>query len=120
MVMTIPATTPRQRGNAAPDAFHKEVEDFSAHCAYIRSVYALATRIWRDSSEDQRKLMQSIAPSFFLDGPANEPISCPHVVVWRSFQKGHKSRRRHLGTASNAVELMNGRAGELCLPCTPA
>jgi HEPN superfamily AbiU2-like protein len=50
---------------AAPDDFNKEVRDFSAHSAYIRSVYVLATHIWRDSSEAQRKLMESTAPSFF-------------------------------------------------------
>jgi len=51
----------------SPGDFNEEVKDFSAHCAYIRSVYILAARIWRDSSEEQRKLMESIAPSFFDD-----------------------------------------------------
>jgi hypothetical protein len=51
----------------APDDFNKEVEDFSGHCAYIRSVYVLATRIWRDCTDDERKRMEGIAPSFFLD-----------------------------------------------------
>jgi AbiU2 len=50
-----------------PNVFHKEVEDFSGHCAYIRSVYILATRIWRDSTENERTMMEGIAPSFFLD-----------------------------------------------------
>jgi hypothetical protein len=54
-------------GTTVPDGFSKEVEDFSAHCAYIRSVYVLAIRIWRDSSDEQRVLMESIAPSFFVD-----------------------------------------------------
>ena len=65
--MTRKATTPKQVDEAAPDDFNKEVRDFSAHCAYIRSVYVLAARIWRDSNDEQRKLMESIAPSFFLD-----------------------------------------------------
>jgi hypothetical protein len=50
-----------------PGDFHKEVEDFSDHCAYIRSVFILATRIWRDSTETDRKMMEGISPSFFLD-----------------------------------------------------
>lgn len=65
--MTRKATTPKQVDEAAPDDFNKGVRDFSAHCAYIRSVYVLAARIWRDSNDEQRKLMESIAPSFFLD-----------------------------------------------------
>jgi hypothetical protein len=45
----------------------KEVEDFSEHCVYIRSVYTLMTRIWRDSDADERKTMEAIAPLFFED-----------------------------------------------------
>jgi hypothetical protein len=59
-------TTTSAAGDA-PNAFHKDVEEFSGHCAYIRSVYIFAIRIWRDSTADQRKMMESIAPSFFSD-----------------------------------------------------
>jgi hypothetical protein len=52
---------------AALDGFDKDVENFSDHCAYIRSVYRLATRIWRDSNEDERTMMEGISPSFFID-----------------------------------------------------
>jgi hypothetical protein len=65
--MTMAATTQNASAQGAPDDFTKEVNDFSAHCAYIRTVYVLAKHIWRDSSEEQRKLMVSIAPSFFDD-----------------------------------------------------
>jgi AbiU2 len=65
MTKQVAEAKPVDRGE--PDDFTKEVNDFSTHCAYIRSVYVLATRIWRDSSEGQRKLMESIAPSFVDD-----------------------------------------------------
>jgi HEPN superfamily AbiU2-like protein len=54
----------------SPDAaggFEHDVKEFSAHCAYVRSVYILATRIWRDSDDKERALMEAISPSFFLD-----------------------------------------------------
>ena len=50
-----------------PNEFHKDVVEFSGHCAYIRSVYRLATRIWRDSTEGERKMMEDTAPSVFLN-----------------------------------------------------
>jgi hypothetical protein len=45
----------------------KEVQDFSNHCVYIRSVYRFAMRIFRDSDESERKSMESLAPSIFED-----------------------------------------------------
>jgi hypothetical protein len=54
-----------QEGNS--NELRDEVAAFSHHCAYIRSVYVLATHIWRDSSEHDRKVMEQISPSFFLD-----------------------------------------------------
>ncbi len=45
----------------------EEVEKFSEHCVYIRSVWILMMRIWRDSSENERKLTDGIAPLFFAD-----------------------------------------------------
>jgi hypothetical protein len=65
--MTKQVVEPKSVDQGAPDDFTKEVNEFSTHCAYIRSVYVLATRIWRDSSKAQRKLMESTAPSFFDD-----------------------------------------------------
>jgi hypothetical protein len=45
----------------------KDVSEFSNHCVFIRSVYLFAMRIWRDSNEAERHLMESTAPSFFED-----------------------------------------------------
>ena len=39
----------------------------SSHCAYIRSLYVLAARIWRDRNEEERNAMESAAPAFFLN-----------------------------------------------------
>jgi hypothetical protein len=64
---TVGQGTATSAAGQAPNAFHKDVEDFSGHCAYIRSVYVLTMRIWRDSNDDERKRMEGIAPSFFLD-----------------------------------------------------
>jgi hypothetical protein len=50
-----------------PKVSEKEVKDFSDHCVYIRSVYTLMMRIWRDSNADERKVMEALAPSFFED-----------------------------------------------------
>jgi AbiU2 len=44
-----------------------EVQKFSEHCVYIRSVWVFMMRIWRDSDENERKLMEGIAPLFFAD-----------------------------------------------------
>jgi hypothetical protein len=44
-----------------------EVEEFSGHCVFIRSVYTFMTRIWRDSDEAERKVMEAVAPLFFED-----------------------------------------------------
>jgi hypothetical protein len=46
---------------------HKEVQEFSRHCVYIRSVYSFMLRIWRDSDDGERKVMEAIAPLFFED-----------------------------------------------------
>ena len=45
----------------------EEVQKFSEHCVYIRSVWILIMRIWRDSDESERKLMEGVAPLFFAD-----------------------------------------------------
>src|ERR1700730_4749700 len=37
----------------------EEVQKFSEHCVYIRSVWVLMMRIWRDSDENERKLMEA-------------------------------------------------------------
>jgi hypothetical protein len=52
---------------AGPDVTKQEVEEFSGHCVYIRSVYTLMMRIWRDSDEYERNVMESVAPLFFED-----------------------------------------------------
>jgi len=51
----------------APSVSPKEVEEFSAHCVYIRSVYTFMMRIWRDSDDAERKVMEAVAPLFFED-----------------------------------------------------
>ncbi|HLH93948.1 MAG TPA: hypothetical protein VKW08_02410 [Xanthobacteraceae bacterium] len=45
----------------------KEIADFSDHCVYIRSVFRFATRILRDSTEEEHKAMHGTAPLFFED-----------------------------------------------------
>lgn len=50
-----------------PTVSEKEVEEFSGNCVYIRSVYTFMMRIWRDSDDAERKVMESIAPLFFED-----------------------------------------------------
>ena len=50
-----------------PEVSPREVEEFSDHCVYIRSVYTLMVRIWRDSDEGERKMMEAISPLFFED-----------------------------------------------------
>lgn len=45
----------------------KEVQEFSEHCVYIRSVFLFATRILRNSDESERKILDAIAPRFFDD-----------------------------------------------------
>jgi hypothetical protein len=45
----------------------EEVQKFSEHCVYIRSIWILMMRIWRDSDENERKIMEGISPSFFAD-----------------------------------------------------
>jgi hypothetical protein len=46
---------------------HKEVEEFSAHCVFIRSVFLFMERLFRHSSDSERKLMNATASSFFED-----------------------------------------------------
>jgi hypothetical protein len=53
--------------DAAEAVSPKEVEEFSAHCVYIRSVYTFMMRVWRDSDDAERKVMEAIAPFFFED-----------------------------------------------------
>src|SRR5262249_30844668 len=49
----------------APKVSLKEVEEFSAHCVYIRSVYTFAIRIFRDVDDAERKAMEATARVFF-------------------------------------------------------
>jgi hypothetical protein len=44
---------------------NKEVEVFSEHCVFIRSVYHLMLRLCRDSNSAERTSMMAIAPLFF-------------------------------------------------------
>jgi hypothetical protein len=46
---------------------NEEVQKFSEHCVYIRSVWTFMMRIWRDSDANERKLMEGVAPLFFSD-----------------------------------------------------
>jgi hypothetical protein len=50
-----------------PEVSSGEVKEFSEHCVYIRSVYTLMMRIWTDSDERERKMMEAISPLFFED-----------------------------------------------------
>jgi hypothetical protein len=58
---------PSAASTGSAGGFDYDVREFSSHCAYIRTVYTLATRIWRDSDDNERALMEAISPSFFLD-----------------------------------------------------
>jgi hypothetical protein len=55
------------KGEAPPKISPKEVEEFSSYCVYIRSVYTLAMRIWRDSDDRERETMNAVAAIFFED-----------------------------------------------------
>lgn len=61
--------TPSDDGEAKPkpNVSSKEVAEFRDHCVYIRSVYTLMMRIWRDSNDGERKMMEAISPLFFED-----------------------------------------------------
>lgn len=43
----------------------KELKEFSEHCTYVHSVYAAGLRVWKDSTEAERKTMEAVAPRFF-------------------------------------------------------
>jgi hypothetical protein len=58
---------PVKAGEAPPQVTKKDVEDFSGHCVLIRSVWLFSMRIFRDSNEDERNTMETIAPSIFED-----------------------------------------------------
>jgi AbiU2 len=58
---------PLPKPGTPPSLTNKDVEDFSGHCVYIRSVYRFTMRIWRDSDENERKIMEAICPLFFED-----------------------------------------------------
>jgi HEPN superfamily AbiU2-like protein len=59
--------TPTVSAKPAPRLSDKEVEIFSNHCVFIRSVHLLAMRIWRDSNAAERERMLAVAPLFFID-----------------------------------------------------
>jgi hypothetical protein len=56
----------------------KEVQEFRDHCVYIRSVYTLLGRIWRDSDDGERAMMEAIAPMFFEDVGK---VVCEYMVI---------------------------------------
>jgi hypothetical protein len=58
---------PATKQSEPPNVSKKEIEEFSDHCVYIRSVYVFATRLLRDCDEQERKSMEAIAPSIFAD-----------------------------------------------------
>ncbi len=47
---------------AATGVSAKEVEEFSAHCVYIRSVYTFAVRVFKDIDEAEAEAMEAVAP----------------------------------------------------------
>lgn len=62
------AEAARVGGDQTPSSVsEKDVQNFSDHCVYIRSVWLFAARILRDSDEEERKAYQVIAPSIFAD-----------------------------------------------------
>jgi|HubBroStandDraft_6_1064221.scaffolds.fasta_scaffold538376_1 hypothetical protein len=48
-----------------PPVTKGDVQKFSEHCVYIRSVYTFALRLFRDSSEAERAAMEATAGTFF-------------------------------------------------------
>ena len=59
------ATTPTTP--TIPTVTNQEVQDFSDHCVYIRSVYLWMLRLFRDSDDAECALMKATAPLFFDD-----------------------------------------------------
>ena len=62
-IVTPKASPEKQEGGS----FTEDVKAFSAHCAYIRSVYTLATTVWKDVGQDEFELMEKVSPAFFQD-----------------------------------------------------
>ncbi|OSI32778.1 hypothetical protein [Bradyrhizobium canariense] len=60
------AGAPAATYQGATTGFDGEVTEFSGHCVYIRTMFTLTVRIWRNS-DDERALMEKASPSFFLD-----------------------------------------------------
>lgn len=52
---------------AVRPATRQEMEHFFAHCAFIRSIFVFSTRVWRDSSERDQKIMDERSPTFVRD-----------------------------------------------------
>jgi hypothetical protein len=61
------ATVTPPASKQADPLTQKEVEDFSEHCVYIRSVYLFAVRIWRDCNAEEIAAMNAVAPLIFTD-----------------------------------------------------
>lgn len=60
------ADAARSGGDAAALQISAEdVEVFSGDCVYIRSIWQFATRILRDSTEQERQALQKIVPTIF-------------------------------------------------------
>jgi hypothetical protein len=59
------ASTPK-KGSPTPVS-KDEVQKFSEHCVYIRSLWVLMMRIWRDSNKAERIMLEGVAPLFFAD-----------------------------------------------------
>ena len=67
--------TALEAANASPagadvaevEVSNNDIEDFSDHCVFIRSVWTIATRIWRDGGAQERQLWEKVAPSVYAD-----------------------------------------------------
>jgi AbiU2 len=53
--------------NTTASVSKDEVIKFSDHCAYVRSVYRYAIRLFKDRCEDEQRLMNEVAPRLFSD-----------------------------------------------------
>jgi hypothetical protein len=87
----------------------EEVQKFSEHCVYIRSVWVLMMRIWRDSDENERKLMEGIAPLFFAPRafPPYQPSSKNAWTAGRAGTVALLNRGRFRGPGAS---FLRGRA----------
>jgi AbiU2 len=61
------AADPPAAAKQADPVTNKEIQQFSEHCVYIRSVYLFTLRLLRDCNDQEIATMKAVAPSIFDD-----------------------------------------------------